>query len=148
MQSRVHISLEVSNLEKALSFYSSLFQTEPSKREADYANFRLDNPQLHLALVLRPDRKPEPKDTNRHYGIELFENEKLSAWLKVAQQHDLSPRVEENITCCYAVGDKFWARDPDGHEWEFWVKKEDAATMHEPAPSKKSSACCAPGTCC
>lgn len=152
MQSRVHVSLEVSNLDAAISFYNKLFQTEPSKRQTDYANYRLQNPQLHLALVLKPGRAPEPEGSNRHFGVELFEDEKLTSWHKAVEGSGLQTLREEKVTCCYAVGDKFWARDPDGHAWEFWIKREDASAMRDAnanaSPKNTKPACCAPGTCC
>lgn len=35
-------------------------------------------------------------------------------------------RDEMDITCCYAVQDKFWVTDPDGNEWEFFYTKADS----------------------
>lgn len=151
MDTRVHISLEVSNLLKSVDFYSKLFQHEPTKLREDYANFRLEAPQLHLALVHKPGRERESgsaEGSNRHYGIELFSDDSLGSWLEKAQASGLSPRIEENVTCCYATANKFWARDPDGHEWEFWVRSGEAESMHaaEPEPKQKVQ-CCAPGKC-
>ena len=165
MDTRVHISLEVSDLNKSVAFYSALFQREPTKIQADYANFRMESPQLHLALVHAPQR-PQEARSNRHYGIELFEESTLATWLKSAKTFDLPLRVEENVTCCYAVANKFWARDPDGHDWEFWVRSAEAESMHgqhsqgttqegtrgamaqAQTPAEQApAACCAPGQC-
>lgn len=146
MDTRVHISLEVSNLEHAVAFYSRLFQHEPTKLKADYANFRLETPQLHLALVENPQRKPEGKGS-RHYGIEVFSDSRLNEWLRKVKASGVETRVEDQTTCCYAVANKFWARDPDGHEWEFWVRHGEAETLHSPAKEScgtKESNCCAP----
>lgn len=114
MDIRIHISLEVSDIESAVGIYSRLFQHEPTKVRSDYANFR----------------------------------HKLSDWLSKAEGSGLSPRIEENVTCCYATANKFWAQDPDGHEWEFWVRSGEADSMHgvEPEPREKVQ-CCAPGKC-
>lgn len=166
MDTRVHVSIEVSNLNQAVDFYSRLFHTKPTKLRDDYANFRMETPQLHLALVHNPDRPKEPH-SNRHYGIELFADDRLNAWRKAAEDAGVKLRIEEKTTCCYAVADKFWARDPDGHEWEFWVRHAEAETMHGDkaevcgtqesnccAPEGKvealkpvKAACCAPGKC-
>jgi catechol 2,3-dioxygenase-like lactoylglutathione lyase family enzyme len=166
METRVHISIEVSNLNKAVDFYSRLFQTKPTKLRDDYANFRMETPQLHLALVHNPRRSEEPQ-SNRHYGIELFADDRLNGWRKAVLSAGVDLRIEEATTCCYAVADKFWARDPDGHEWEFWVRHAEAETMRaveaeacgteestccapEPkieAPKAKKASCCAPGEC-
>lgn len=143
MTSRVHINFTVSDIDAAVNFYSRLFGAEPSKRKADYANFRLDAPALHLALVAGAgDAGP-----HRHYGVELFEHTQLEAMHARAKAAGLSTRVEEQITCCYAVADKFWADDPDGNAWEFWVRTDDDGATLEPsatgeAPKAESSGCC------
>lgn len=151
MQSRVHVSLEVARLSESIAFYSRLFRTEPTKVRPDYANFRLDEPGIHLALVETPHRVPEPETgpgSNRHFGIELFAAERLQEWLKASQAAGLSLRVEDDITCCYARANKFWARDPDGHNWEFWVRTAEADAMYDEnrvsPTSEAESACCAP----
>lgn len=146
MDSRIHISLEVSDLDNSVAFYSRLFRHAPTKLKSDYANFRLESPQLHLALVHNPSRGVEPQ-SNRHYGVELFADERLKIWLESARTSGLQTRIEDQTTCCYAVADKFWARDPDGHEWEFWVRHGEAETMHEAKTERVASddsACCAP----
>lgn len=152
MESRIHISVEVQDLHRSVAFYQRLFQQPPTKLKDDYANFRMETPQLHLALVLTPKRKPEPALglTNRHFGVELFADEKLNGWLNAAKESGLDLRVEDGVTCCYAVANKFWARDPDGHEWEFWVRHGEAEDMHAPKPAtaaKPAKSCCAPGQC-
>lgn len=152
MDTRVHISLEVSDLKKSADFYAKLFQHEPTKVLSDYANFRLETPQLHLALVSKPDRAPEKgpsHGSNRHYGIELFSDDRLNAWLGKAQQSGLAVRIEEDVTCCYATANKFWAQDPDGHEWEFWVRTAEADSMHgKKEEMTKKAGCCAAGASC
>jgi catechol 2,3-dioxygenase-like lactoylglutathione lyase family enzyme len=51
---RVHINLPVADLDASIAFYSRVFGISPSKLRSDYANFRLDEPALHLALVHKP----------------------------------------------------------------------------------------------
>jgi hypothetical protein len=97
MESRVHISIEVSNLQKSILFYENLFKHDATKVRPDYANFRLDEPRIHLSLVLKSDRIPK-QNSNEHFGIELFQNEKLDLWLKDLQKKGLETRVEEKIT--------------------------------------------------
>lgn len=150
MRTRVHVSLEVSNLEASLAFYSRLFQSAPTKTRPAYANFRLDEPALHLSLIETPRRPPEPLEgpgSNRHFGIELFEDARLEEWRTSAQAAGLSLKVENDITCCFAKANKFWARDPDGHNWEFWVRQAEADTMHDEEPARIAGlapSCCAP----
>ena len=166
MQSRVHVSLEVANLSESIAFYSRLFCTDPTKVRLDYANFRLEEPGIHLALVATPDRSPEPTagpGSNRHFGIELFSEDRLNEWLGASKDTGIAVRVEEDVTCCYARASKFWARDPNGHNWEFWVRTAEADAMHDDsratqadasccvpsaAPAEATSSCCAPSAGC
>ncbi|MBK8207654.1 MAG: VOC family protein [Planctomycetes bacterium] len=145
MKTRIHISVPVSNLEASKVFYSRLFGTAPSKVKADYANWRLDTPALHLALVYAPQAVQEPS-TVRHFGVELFDNAELSDWRARAEKAGMELRIEEQVTCCYAVADKFWAQDPDGNEWEFWVRSEEAEAMHGEQRQAKEGECCAPAS--
>lgn len=139
MQTRVHINLNVRDLTQSVAFYSTLFGHVPTKVRSDYANFRLDAPALHLALVHKPTHPPTT--TEQHFGIELFEDGELGGWRERIRGAGLAPRVEEQVTCCYAVADKFWVQDPDGNEWEFWVRHEEAEAMHG---ADLESECCAP----
>ncbi len=145
MKSRVHISLMVTDMEAAVGFYSRLFGAEASKRRPRYANFKLDSPALHLALIEGgSDASPQ-----RHYGVELFEAEHLAALQAKAAEAGLKLRIEEQISCCYAVGDKFWAEDPDGNSWEFWVRTDDEADSLAPVQAgEPQSSCCRPEPSC
>lgn len=135
MISRVHISFTVSDIDAAVDFQARLFGAESSKRKPDYANFRLDAPALHLALVAGP----ADGGAQRHYGVELFDHAALEALHARAKAAGLSTRVEEQITCCYAVADKLWADDPDGKAWEFWVRTDDDGATLAPSQTGEAS---------
>ena len=141
MKLRPHISLNVTDLDASINFCSSVFGIEPTKRRDDYANFRSLEPPLHLALVSQPGHQHRPSP-NQHFGIELFDDSQLHVWQEQVVAAGLVPRIEEFVTCCYAVADKFWLQDPDGNEWEFWVRKEEADRMHG-----EEAVCCAPECC-
>jgi len=140
---RVHLNLDVRDLTRSVAFYGTLFGTMPSKLESDYANWRLDAPGLHLALVHKPQH--EPAETDQHFGIEIMDDDALFTWRDRVKAAGIDVRVEEAVTCCYAVANKFWVTDPDGNDWEFWVKHEDADAMHGDTASTDAG-CCAPPT--
>jgi catechol 2,3-dioxygenase-like lactoylglutathione lyase family enzyme len=128
VRTRIHLNLQVRDLERSIHFYEALLGAAPSKTRDDYANWRLDEPALHLALVHVPEHRNPT--TGEHFGIELFADEDLDAWRRRVEAAGLTARREEAVTCCYAVADKFWVADPDGNEWEFWVRHEEAESMH------------------
>lgn len=130
---RIHISLMVSDLEDSIAFYRRLLGTSPTKRHADYANFRLDEPPLHLALVAGQAASAE----GHHFGVELRGPEELATWRQRSTRSGLDGQDEANAECCYARGEKLWLTDPDGHHWEIWHRTGDFGAL---APV---SACCA-----
>ena len=152
MKTRIHISLEVSDLKKSIHFYENLFSHKVSKVKSDYANFRMDEPGLHLALVERAREKEIGFGhlNSRHYGVELFSNDVLDQWKQRVNEAGVETRTQTNVTCCYAKANKFWARDPDGHEWEFWVKLDEASQLNENAldDNQKEQCCVAQDACC
>ncbi len=131
MRTRIHINLSVQDLDRSIAFYTRLFGEGPHKVRADYANWRLDEPGLHLALVHDPEFSKG--ESGEHFGVELFENDELDGWRERAKTAGVEVRTEEQVTCCYAVANKFWAADPDGNEWEFWVRSAEAESMHDEA---------------
>lgn len=151
MKTRIHISLPVRDLEASKAFYANLFGTDPTKVKPDYANWRLEQPALHLALVHAP-QAADAANPVRHFGVELFDQQDLQEWRVRVLQGGVSVRDEEQVVCCYARADKFWAQDPDGNEWEFWVRSAEADAMNETGARSASDGsagkqeCCAPAT--
>src|SRR5262249_14401641 len=64
--SRVHISLDVTDVNASLPFYMLLFNARPVKRRDDYAKFELAEPRLNLALI----QQEEAHASSGHYGIQ------------------------------------------------------------------------------
>ena len=138
---RVHISLPVSDLDRAVRFYNQMLGREPDKLQPDYANYRVDQPGLMLALVA--SGADQPAGARYHYGIELDSAAALASWRERISSTPLAMRREDDVVCCYARANKFWLSDPDGHDWEFWVRTGDADAMFKPAlkPQARSSCC-------
>jgi catechol-2,3-dioxygenase len=141
MKTRVHISLPVLDLKASTRFYENLFGVPPTKLKSDYANFRLDSPALHLALVSTP-MPGKAQAGASHFGVELFEAEDLTAWRTRLERAEIPTTIEEGVTCCYAVADKAWVTDPEGNRWEFWVREEEAETMAEEPSECCEASCC------
>lgn len=141
MNSRTHVSFHVADLERSIAFYEALFGVPATKRRADYANFRLETPALHLSLIPGEPAVAGMGREASHFGVELFDLETLGAWRQRVERAGMQTEIEDDVVCCYARADKVWVSDPDGRPWELWVRSAEADAMSE-AP--KEAACCAP----
>jgi catechol 2,3-dioxygenase-like lactoylglutathione lyase family enzyme len=128
---RIQLALNVSNLEEAIAFYGKMFGVPVNKRKPGYANFAIDHPPLKLVLFETPGA---PERLN-HLGVEVFEDEQVTAATDRLKAAGLVDRVEDEATCCYATQSKVWAKDPDGARWEWYRVLEDSETFGKPAQS-------------
>ncbi len=119
---KAHISLNVSNVERSIQFYRTMFGIEPAKVRTGYAKFDVQNPPLNLALNEHPVRE---QGALSHLGIQVASTEDVLAIRERWRAAGLDTRDEMGTECCYAVQDKTWAFDPDGYEWEVFVVLED-----------------------
>jgi hypothetical protein len=120
--SRVQLALNVSDLDKAVGFYSKLFATEPAKLRPGYANFAIAEPPLKLVLI---EGGGEPGSLN-HLGVEVDSTDEVAAANTRLTGEGLSCATEDQVTCCYAVQDKVWVDAPDGQPWEIYTVLADA----------------------
>ena len=126
---RIQLALNVSNLEEAIEFYSKMFGAPVNKRKPGYANFAIDQPPLKLVLFETPGA---PERLN-HLGVEVFEDEQVTAATERLKAAGLVDRVEDQTTCCYATQSKVWAKDPDGARWEWYRVLQDSETFGKTA---------------
>lgn len=149
---RVHVAIAVSALDPSIAFYEKFFGLEPVKKRPGYAKFELQNPRMNFTLneVGKATAPAKPA----HYGIEVPRPTDVAAYAQRIRASGLETITENDVTCCYAVMDKFWAYDPDGHAWEvFAITQADvhSAPPGEPrtevSTTSDETPCCAP-TCC
>lgn len=141
--SRVQLALNVSDIDAAVEFYSTLFATEPAKRRPGYANFAIVEPPLKLVLI----EGQGVAGTMNHLGVEVASSGEVAAAEARLASHGLATAVEDNVTCCYALQDKVWVDDPDGAPWEVYTVLADA----EASPGRlggDNPGSCGPGECC
>lgn len=123
--SRVQLSINVSDFDAAVAFYSLLFGTGPAKLRPGYANFAIDD--LPLKLVLNSPGNG-PGGTINHLGVEVASTaDKTRAEARLAVSR-LEAEPEPGAVCCYARQDKVWAHDPDGLPWELYAVLEHVET--------------------
>ena len=110
---RFHIHVSVDDLSKSIRFYSTLFGTEPSKVEADYAKWMLEDPRMNFAISTHR----QPVGVN-HLGFQVDSAEELRGMHSQLTAADARLIQEDGQACCYARSDKYWVTDPTGIAWE------------------------------
>jgi catechol 2,3-dioxygenase-like lactoylglutathione lyase family enzyme len=160
---RFHVHAHVADLAKNIAFYSKLFGAEPTRVEADYAKWMLEDPRINFAISTRSSQLGID-----HLGIQVENEAELVQLREQAVAADTAILDEGLTTCCYARGIKHWTTDPQGIAWEHFqtlenipvfredVKASGSASVSTPVPTpasnKLTGMCCAPQadkvTCC
>jgi catechol 2,3-dioxygenase-like lactoylglutathione lyase family enzyme len=147
--SRLQLALNVKDIDAAVDFYTTLFDTAPAKRRPGYANFAVASPPLKLVLF----ENPEQTGTLNHLGVERESMEEVEAEADRLEAAGIALDVEGDVVCCYARQDKHWVTGPDGQRWENYVVLADAhpelegktvadLTPLEPGEVPRNSGCC------
>ena len=145
--SRLQLAINVTDLDKAVEFYSRLFDTAPAKVKPGYANFAIADPPVKLVLFEGPEGA-----TLNHLGVEVESAEEvLTAERRLSEAGLETTGVDETI-CCFAEKAETWVVDPDGARWEWYVKSGDAEQIHntivrslplDTGTERASRTCCA-----
>lgn len=140
---RFHIHTHVQDLPASIAFYAKLFGAAPTRVEADYAKWMLDDPRLNFAISTRGSRPGID-----HLGFQADTPEELAELKARAQAAGAAVLDEGATTCCYARSDKHWITDPQGIAWEQFQTLGDIPMFSEPAktaaPEAAAAACCPP----
>src|SRR5215211_7805486 len=154
---KAHLALNVHNVERSIEFYKKLLGIEPGKVRTGYAKFDVQNPPLNLTLN---EYSFSERGALSHLGIQVSSTNDVLAMREKWVEAGLITRDEMQTSCCYALQDKTWVRDPDGNEWEVFVVLEDnlaetapcecgtelenSASSSETLKAESATACCAP----
>lgn len=125
---RLHLHITVDDLAASTRFYETLLGVAPDVSRPDYAQWNLDDPSVNLAISTAGEERERVAGIN-HVGIQVTDEAELTditARLKAAEQAVFE---EKGQPCCYAVGEKTWAGDPQGVIWETFRRTGRADTM-------------------
>ena len=125
MNPKLHVSLDVTNVEESVRFYSALFDASPTKVKPGYAKFDLDQPAINLTMQEATHCCLQGLS---HMGVRVSSTEEVLAVKQRLNAAGIRTLDEMNTTCCYAVQDKIWLTDPTGYRWEVYVFKGDTET--------------------
>ena len=136
---RFHAHVHVDDLAQSIAFYSKLFAAAPTRVEADYAKWMLEDPRVNFAISTRG-----AKPGLDHFGMQTDDAQELAELKARAEAADMALLDEGNTTCCYARSEKHWVTDPQGIAWEHFHTLGDIPVFNEAAPSSAPGACCTP----
>ena len=136
---RFHVHVAVSDLERSIGFYSTLFACEPTVRKSDYAKWMLEDPRINFAI----SQRARESGVN-HLGFQVDSADELTALRDTLQRADASLVEEAGANCCYAKSDKYWVTDPQGIAWETFHSLGAIPVYGEEQPEMAS--CCVPET--
>jgi len=140
---RFHVHAHVHDLGASVDFYTRLFGAAPTRLEADYAKWMLEDPRINFAISARGGEAGID-----HLGIQVEMEGELAGLRDRAEAARGALLDEGETSCCYARSEKHWVVDPQGIAWEHFhtlqnipVFRETPAT--EAGAGADASACCA-----
>lgn len=144
---RFHVHVGVTDIQRSIAFYSSLFGAQPGVVKSDYAKWMLDDPHINFAISMREDAAKGIE----HIGIQVENKAELAEVYSRLKDADRPVLEEGATTCCYAQSEKSWIADPDGVVWEAFLT-DGNSTVYGGNPdldqlasaNAANSACCAP----
>jgi hypothetical protein len=137
---RFHVHAHVTDLKASIAFYSQLFAADPTRVEADYAKWMLDDPRLNFAISTRGQATGVD-----HLGIQTDDAEELAALKARARHADMTLLDQGETSCCYARSEKHWVTDPQGIAWEHFHTLDTIPVFGEGTRGSEAqpAACCA-----
>jgi len=140
MTPKLHVALNVNNLEESIAFYRVRWGLEPVKVRRGYAKFDVAEPGVNLTLNENPVRGAGGLN---HLGVQVGSAGAVAEIQKRWEERGLTIALEEKRTsCCHAVQDKAWVVDPNGYRWEVFVVLEDDP---QEVAGPEAAACCVTG---
>ena len=137
---RFHVHARVEDLDRSIAFYSKLFDAPPTRVEAGYAKWMLEDPRINFAISTRGGAPGVD-----HLGIQADSAAELDALKARARAADMALLDEGETTCCYAHSDKYWLTDPQGIAWEQFHTLADIPVFGQAAAGGSGDAACCAG---
>jgi len=115
---KAHVSINVSDLGRAVEFYKMFLGVPPAKHYKDYAKFEVEDPPFVLSLEPIYHRAA---DSFNHLGLRLNDPSAVIGIQKRLEAAGVVAEREDDVECCYSRQTKFWLVDPDKNMWEVYA---------------------------
>jgi len=106
---RLHIHMSVENIEESIKFYTTQFNTKPTKVKEDYAQWLVDDLSLNFAISTRG----YDKGVN-HLGVQYDSDEALEKAQTLFDKEGIKGKEEKDAICCYKESNKYWVSESTG----------------------------------
>ena len=126
---RIHIGLNVKDLDASVGFYSALFGAEPNVVKGDYAKWMLEDPRVNFSITSRCNI-----GHGVHFGIQVDSQQELEETAGRLRQAGRRVVDEKAAVCCYHRSEKAWAADPQNLLWEAFLTVGEATDYGEDNP--------------
>jgi catechol 2,3-dioxygenase-like lactoylglutathione lyase family enzyme len=133
---RIHIGLNVKDLDASVRFYSDLFGAEPSVVKDDYAKWMLEDPRVNFSVTSRCSMEHDI-----HFGIQVESEEELSEMAGRLREAGRQVVDEPGAVCCYHRSEKAWVADPQNLLWETFITVGEASEYGEDNPELEALCC-------
>lgn len=139
---RIHISLTSDDLPSARTFYSALFDHQPTLEREGYLQWLLDDPAVNFVV-----EKGCGAPGLSHLGVQAADDAELARQFERVANTAAEVLDEGETQCCFARSTKNWTVDPQGIRWESFLTHERTgeygkASIPDVGESTKSNACC------
>lgn len=111
---RMHIGIQVDDIDESVEFYTRLFGVEPTLRRDDYAKWMLEDPRVNFSL----DTHGEGEPGSAHYGIQAESRRELEEMRGAIDAAGMTRADQDDLVCGYQLQHKSWVADPHGLMWE------------------------------
>ena len=128
--SRIHIGLNVKDLDSSIRFYSALFGRAPGLVKEDYAKWMLEDPCVNFSISARACEAGRV-----HFGIQVDDRAELDETTRRLRDAGQRVAAQEDTTCCYHRSDKAWVADPESYLWETFLTRGEATEYGEDNPA-------------
>lgn len=136
---RLHRHLAANDLAQSLQFYSTLFGTEPTVIQHDYAKWDLDDPAVNFAISSRCS-----KPGLDHVDLQTDSKAALSTIQQRLEAANIAGKRQSDNICCSTKSDKYWTFDPQGIAWETFHTLSSIPTFNELEEMPAEQSCCVP----
>jgi hypothetical protein len=140
---RFHLHLHVADLATSVGFYSKLFGAEPTRLEADYAKWMIEDPRLNFAISTRGHATGID-----HLGLQTDDEDGLGLLKSRMLAAGMALKDEGATSCCYARSEKHWVTDPQGIAWEHFHTLGDIPVFSETSASAPAGEASVAKACC